>query len=97
MPYPIFWLLTTLLQIYTFIILIYVVLSWLVAFNVVNRYNAFVRAVIQGTAILVEPALRPIKRILPPLGGFDLSPLVLMLIVWFAIVTIEWIYRSVGF
>lgn len=96
MPYPIYWLLTTLLQIYIVVILIWVILSWLVAFNVVNRHNAFVQAVIRGTGVLVEPALRPIRRLLPSLGGIDFSPIILMLLVQFVIITLGWIYTRIG-
>lgn len=96
MPYPIFWLLTTLLQIYIIVILVWVVLSWLVAFNVVNRHNPFVQAVQRGTGVLVEPALRPIQRLLPSLGGIDFSPIILMLLVQFVIITLGWIYTRIG-
>jgi YggT family protein len=57
------------------------VLSWLVAFNVVNMHNGFVRAVINGLDGFFAPMLRPIRRILPDMGGIDLSPMVLILLI----------------
>ncbi len=57
------------------------ILSWLVAFNVVNTSNGFVRGVLRFLDRLTEPLLRPIRRILPDLGGIDLSPMVLILII----------------
>lgn len=97
MPYPLFWLIQTILQIYIVVILVWVVLSWLVGFNVINPYNGFVRAIIQGTGALVEPALRPIRRILPSMGGLDFSPIVLLLLVQFLIVFLGWTYTRFGF
>ena len=97
MPQPIYWLLTTILEIYTVVILVWVVLSWLVGFNVINRYNQFVQALIRATSVLVEPALAPIRRILPPLGGMDFSPIVLLLLVRFLIITLGWLYIRIGF
>lgn len=96
MPYPLYWLIKTILQIYIVVILVWVILSWLVAFNVVNRHNPLVQSLIRGTGALVEPALRPIRRILPPMGGFDFSPIVLLLMVQFLIITLGWIYTRIG-
>jgi YggT family protein len=80
---PFLWLILTIINIYFWIILAQVVLSWLVAFNVVNRSNPFVRQV--GTALerLTEPLLRPIRRFMPDLGGIDLSPVVLLIAMQF--------------
>lgn len=66
-------------QLLIYVILIYVVLSWLVAFNVINVRNEFVRTVMVGIERLLEPIMRPIRRILPDLGGIDLSPMVVIL------------------
>jgi YggT family protein len=55
------------------------VMSWLIAFNVVNPYNQFVRSIWQGLTALTEPVLRPIRRRMPDLGGIDISPLVLII------------------
>jgi YggT family protein len=55
-------------------------MSWLIAFNVINPYNQFVRSLWTGFNALTEPLLRPIRRRLPDLGGIDISPMVLILI-----------------
>ena len=70
------------LTFYTWVVVIYVVLSWLVAFDVINTRNHFVRTLGDFLYRLTEPALRPIRRILPNLGGVDLSPMVLILLLW---------------
>jgi len=59
------------------------VMSWLIAFNVINPYNQFVRSIWQGLNALTEPVLRPIRRWMPDLGGIDISPMVLIIILWF--------------
>lgn len=68
-----------LLQLLIWVIIIQAILSWLVAFNVVNTRNRFVSSVLNGLDRLLNPLLRPIRRLLPDLGGIDLSPLVLIL------------------
>ncbi|TVR80098.1 MAG: YggT family protein [Rhodospirillales bacterium] len=77
---PLYWLVDTLLNLYVWVIIIQVVLSWLVAFNVVNTSNRFVYMVGDFTYRLTEPALRPIRNVLPNLGGIDIAPLILILL-----------------
>ena len=72
-----------LITLYVYIIIAGAVMSWLIAFNVINPYNQFVRSIWQGLNALTEPVLRPIRRRLPDLGGIDLSPLVLILVLFF--------------
>jgi len=72
-----------LLSLYWWVIVAGVVLSWLMAFNVVNAYNPFVRSLWSGLNAVTEPLLRPIRRVLPDLGGIDLSPIILLLGVHF--------------
>lgn len=67
--------------IYIWIIIINVVLSWLVGFNVINPYNPFVRAVHTFCYRATEPLLAPIRRFLPDLGGLDISPVILLIAV----------------
>lgn len=67
------------LQLFIWIIVIQAILSWLVAFNVVNTDNRFVWSVLNGLDRLLGPLYRPIRRLLPDMGGIDLSPLVLIL------------------
>lgn len=80
---PLFWLLDTVIGLYIWILIASAVLSWLVAFNVVNTRNRFVYLVGDFLQRITEPALRPIRRVLPNLGGIDLSPLVLILLLLF--------------
>lgn len=78
------WLIDTVLSVYMWIVIASAILSWLVAFNVINTRNRFVYSVGDVLYKLTEPALRPIRRILPSLGGVDLSPVVLILLLAFA-------------
>lgn len=79
----IFWLIDSVLGIYMLFLFVWVIISWLVAFNVINTYNRFVAMVMDFLYRLTEPGLRPIRRFMPNLGGIDLSPLVLLLAVQF--------------
>jgi YggT family protein len=72
-----------LLNLYIYILLASVIFSWLVAFNVINPHNQFVRALGQALDAVTEPFLRPIRRMLPDLGGLDISPMVLILVIFF--------------
>lgn len=69
------------LNIIWWIIVIQAILSWLVAFNVINTYNDFVRSIFVALDRLTAPLYRPIRRILPDLGALDLSPLVVLLVI----------------
>jgi YggT family protein len=71
------------LSIYMWIIIAVVILSWLVAFNIINRHNDIVRQVSYGLSRLTEPVLAPIRRMLPNLGGLDISPLIVIIAIWF--------------
>jgi len=71
------------LNLLIFIVFISVIMSWLIAFNVINAHNQFVAMVWRFTTALTEPILRPIRSVLPNLGGIDLSPLVLLLAIYF--------------
>ena len=71
------------LQLYTYLIVASAILSWLVAFNVVNTRNDFVRSIWNFLDAVTEPPLRPIRRILPNLGGVDISPIILILLIIF--------------
>ena len=70
-----------LLQVVIWIIIIQAILSWLVAFNVVNTHNDFVRAFFNALDRITAPLYRPIRRILPDFGGLDFSPIVVVLII----------------
>ena len=67
------------IQLYILVVFVTVILSWLVGFNVINRPNQVVDAVWRTCLNLTEPALRPIRSMLPNLGGLDISPIVLLI------------------
>jgi YggT family protein len=81
--YAIAWLIDTVIQIAIVLLIAQVVLSWLIHFNVVNTRHPFVNAVGRFLYQVTEPVLRPIKRIVPSLGGIDISPLILILLLGF--------------
>ncbi len=84
MPHhPIVWLLLTVLDLYFWVIIAAVVSSWLVAFGVINSHNHFVRTAVLALDAITRPVLRPIRRILPAMGGLDLSPLIACLLIQF--------------
>lgn len=64
------------------VLIVYVVISWLFAFDIVSRRNAFVNSMWEFTRRLTDPMLKPLRRIIPPIAGVDLSVLVLLLILW---------------
>ena len=72
-----------LITLYTYVIIASVILSWLLAFNVINGYNPFVRSLWNGLRAVTEPLLMPIRRMLPDLGGIDISPVILLLACFF--------------
>lgn len=82
--YSLLVLIDTVITLYIWLLIASAILSWLVAFNVVNTRNRFVYAVGDTLYRITEPALRPIRRVLPNLGGIDLSPVVLILLLVFA-------------
>jgi len=69
------------LQLYTYLIIASAILSWLVAFNVVNTRNDVVRSIWTFLDAVTEPALRPIRNVMPNLGGVDISPVILFLLI----------------
>ncbi|WP_366653818.1 YggT family protein [Fodinicurvata sp. EGI_FJ10296] len=77
-----FLLVDTILSLYTWVIIISVILSWLVAFNIVNTSNRFVSIIGDIIWRLTEPVMGPIRRMLPNMGGIDLSPLVVLLLIF---------------
>ena len=71
------------LDIYIWLLIAAAILSWLVAFNVVNTRNQFVSAVAEFLYRITEPVLAPIRNIMPNLGGLDISPIIVILIIMF--------------
>ena len=79
----IFYLLLQILKLYSYVVIANVVISWLIAFNVLNTQNRFVYSILEFTYKLTEPILNKIRRILPNLGAFDISPIILLILIWF--------------
>ena len=79
----IFYLVLQVLKLYSYVVVANVIVSWLVAFNILNTQNRFVYALLELTYRLTEPFLRRIRRFLPNLGALDISPIILLLLIWF--------------
>ena len=79
----IYFLALQILKLYTYIVIANVIVSWLVAFNVLNTSNRFVYMVLEFTYKLTEPILNKIRGFLPNLGSLDISPIILLLLIWF--------------
>lgn len=77
-----FQILDLLLRVLTYIIIAQAIISWLVAFNVINTHNDFMRSFLNALDRMTEPLYRPIRRILPDFGGIDFSPLVVLLLIY---------------
>jgi YggT family protein len=76
---PFLWLIDTVITLYIWILIAAAVLSWLIAFNVVNTRNSVVASIGDFLYRITEPALRPIRSVMPNLGGIDISPVILIL------------------
>ena len=79
----IFYLVLQILKLYSYVVIANVVISWLVAFNIINTSNRFVYSILDFTYRLTDPILNRIRRFLPNLGAFDISPIILLLLIWF--------------
>jgi len=79
----IFYLALQILKLYSYVVIANVVISWLVAFNVLNTQNRFVYSILELTYRLTDPFLRRIRAFLPNLGSLDISPIILLLLIWF--------------
>ena len=78
-----FYLLIQILDLYTWIVIINVIISWLIGFNVLNTQNRFVFMVLDFSNRLTSPILNKIRNFLPNFGSIDISPIVLLLVLWF--------------
>ena len=81
--FAIFWLIDTILAIAFWIIIIQVIMSWLINFNVINLYQPIVRQIWDGLNALTAPIYRPLRKLLPPMGGFDFAPMVVIIGIYF--------------
>ena len=92
---PIAALLIEVLEIYKWIVILAVIVSWLVAFNVINVRNNFVSTVLRILYALTEPVFRQVRKVIPAVAGLDLSPIIVFLGIWFLQYTIQYIsYRT---
>ena len=78
-----FYLVLQVLKLYTYVVIANVVISWLVAFNVLNTSNRIVYSILEFTYKLTDAILNYNRRYLPNLGTFDISPIILLLLIWF--------------
>ena len=85
----------TLLKYYSYIVIANVVISWLVAFNILNTGNRFVYMVLDFTYRMTEPLLIKIRRFLPNLGAFDISPVILLMLIWIIQMCMEYYIRPI--
>ena len=81
--HPVLWLIVTVIDVYFWILIAMVIMSWLTAFNIINRHNSFVSQVSYALYRLTEPVLGPIRRFMPDLGGLDISPVVALILLQF--------------
>ena len=80
---PFIWLIEVVIDLITWVVIASAIMSWLVAFGVVNMRNQFIRMVVETLYRVTEPLLRPIRRLMPNLGGVDISPVILLLGLFF--------------
>lgn len=73
------WLINTVFQVFVYLIIGRVILSWLISFNIINMGNQVVRTIAQITHQLTEPVMRPLRNVIPPMGGLDITPIVALL------------------
>jgi len=94
---PLIGFIVLVIDLYIWVVIAGAILSWLIAFNVVNTQNRFVYSVADMLYRITEPALRPIRSILPNLGGIDISPVILILFLLFIrdVVLLGWILPAV--
>jgi len=79
----IFYLILQILKLYSYVVITNVLISWLIAFNILNTQNRFVYSILELSYRLTDPILNKIRRFLPNLGSLDISPIILLLLIWF--------------
>ena len=79
----IFYLVLQILKLYSYVVIANVLISWLIAFNILNTQNRFVYSILELSYRLTDPILNRIRRFLPNLGTLDISPIILLLLIWF--------------
>ena len=79
----IFYLVLQILKLYSYVVIANVIVSWLIAFNILNTQNKLVYTILEFSYRLTEPILNKIRRFLPNFGSLDISPIILLLLIWF--------------
>ena len=96
MANPVIALIMLVLNLYWWVVIIAVIVSWLIAFNVINTYNNFVRSLLRALGSLTEPVFRQVRRVVPPIGGLDLSPMIVLVVIWFLQYSLFWASNRFG-
>ncbi|HEY5712052.1 MAG TPA: YggT family protein [Allosphingosinicella sp.] len=91
-----FAILDLLLQVAMWTIVIQAILSWLVAFNVINTHNDFIRSFLRALDRITAPLYRPIRRLLPDMGGIDFSPMVILLLIYVLRILLSGVARDIA-
>jgi YggT family protein len=85
-----------LIDIYQWVVIVAVIASWLVVFNVINARNEIVRNILRVLDALTEPVFRQVRRVIPPIGGLDLSPIIVLIALWFLQRLVVWAALNAG-
>ena len=85
----------TILKYYSYVVIANVVISWLIAFSILNTGNRFVYSVLDFTYKMTEPFLNRIRRLLPNLGAFDISPIILLMLIWIIQMCMEYYLKPI--
>lgn len=91
---PLFRIVGIALELYIWVIIIGAILSWLIAFNILNTTNQVVYTIVDFLYRITEPALRPIRRFIPNFGGIDISPIILILVLIFLQMVLSNLHRA---
>jgi YggT family protein len=91
MPAPVFQLAMLLLNIYWWVVFVAVVVSWLVSFGVLNIHNPYARSAVRALYAVTEPLFRQIRKLIPDLGGIDISPMIVLIAIWFLQQVVIWL------
>ena len=91
----VFYLVLQILKLYSYIVIANVLISWLIAFNVLNTQNRFVYSILDFTYRMTEPFLNRIRAFLPNLGAFDISPVILLMLIWIMQMCMEYYIRPI--
>ena len=78
-----FYLVLQILKLYSYVVIANVLVTWLIAFNILNTQNRFVYSILEFSYKLTNPILNKIRRFLPNLGSLDIPPIILLLLIWF--------------